>query len=113
MSAAAALLLCLSPTVHDGDTLWCGRHKIRIENIDAPELPDSPKCRDRRAATAWCDFQLGFEARDVLIELLASGTVYYLPMGEDPYRRMLARIYVGKIDAGNYLVARNLARRWR
>ncbi len=52
----AAAALCLSPTVHDGDTIRCGREKVRIANIDAPELPDSPKCHDRRQSYAWCDF---------------------------------------------------------
>ena len=31
----AAAVLCLSPTVHDGDTIRCGREKVRIANIDA------------------------------------------------------------------------------
>jgi len=43
----AAAALCLSPSVHDGDTIRCGRERVRIANIDAPELPDSLKCQDR------------------------------------------------------------------
>ncbi|OYZ97482.1 MAG: nuclease, partial [Novosphingobium sp. 17-62-8] len=39
----AVAVLCLSPTVHDGDTIRCGSERVRIANIDAPELPDSPK----------------------------------------------------------------------
>ena len=49
----AAAVLCLSPPVHDGDTIRCGRERVRIANIDAPELPDSPKCHDRRVSYAW------------------------------------------------------------
>ena len=49
----AAAALCMSPSVHDGDTIRCGRERVRIANIDAPELPDSPKCQDRRRSYAW------------------------------------------------------------
>jgi len=49
----AAAVLCLSPTVHDGDTIRCGSERVRIANIDAPELSDSPKCHDRRVPYAW------------------------------------------------------------
>lgn len=48
----AAAVLCLSPTVHDGDTIRCGSERVRIANINAPELPDSPKCHDRRVPYA-------------------------------------------------------------
>ncbi|EHJ57918.1 hypothetical protein NSU_pLA1024 (plasmid) [Novosphingobium pentaromativorans US6-1] len=49
----AAAALCMSPSVHDGDTIRCGRERVRIANIDAPELPNSPKCQDRRRSYAW------------------------------------------------------------
>jgi len=52
----AALVLCTSVSVHDGDTIRCGQERARIEDIDAPELPDSPKCRDVRRSYAWCDY---------------------------------------------------------
>ena len=113
MSVAAALVLCVTPLVHDGDTLRCGREKIRIENIDAPELPGSPKCKDGRNANAWCDYELGFQSRDALADLLSSGKVYFIRTGTDPYGRTLARVYAEKIDAGRYLIARRLARPWR
>ena len=45
----AAAALCMSPLVHDGDTIRCRRERVRIANIDAPELPDSPKCQDPEA----------------------------------------------------------------
>ena len=69
MSAVAALILCATPLIHDGDTLRCGREKIRIANIDAPELPGSPKCDARRGQTGWCDFALGYRSRDALRSL--------------------------------------------
>ena len=109
----AALALCVSPTVHDGDTLRCGGEKVRIANIDAPELPGSSKCKPPRPAYAWCDFRAGYASRDALIAFLAHGRVTIERFGTDPYGRTLATISVNGVDAGEYLVSRGLARPWR
>jgi hypothetical protein len=61
--------LCVSVTVHDGDTIRCGRERVRIANIDAPELPGSPKCQDRRRSYAWCDYRAGEASRVALVRL--------------------------------------------
>ncbi len=53
-----ALFFCLAPIIHDGDSLRCDGERIRIMNIDAPELPRSPSCARRRSA--WCDYQKGY-----------------------------------------------------
>ena len=34
----AAAALCMSPSVHDGDTIRCGRERVRIANIDVSDL---------------------------------------------------------------------------
>ena len=66
----AAAALCVSVTVHDGDTIRCGRERVRVANIDAPELPGSPKCQDRRVSYAWCDYRAGEAARVALAATL-------------------------------------------
>ena len=109
----AAAALCLSPSVHDGDTIRCGRERVRIANIDAPELPDSPKCQDRRRSYAWCDFATGEASRVALVRLLSRGRVMIERQGTDPYGRTLATVSVGGVDAGDYLIAQGLARPWR
>lgn len=43
----AVLVPCSNPQVHDGDSIRCGKERIRLASIDAPEMPDSPKCRDK------------------------------------------------------------------
>jgi micrococcal nuclease len=108
-----ATALCLSPSVHDGDTIRCGRERVRIANIDAPELADSPKCQDRRRSYAWCDFQAGEASRIALGRLLARGQVMIERLGTDPYGRTLATISVNGIDAGDYLISQGLAKPWR
>ena len=109
----AAAVLCISPTVHDGDSIRCGREKVRIANIDAPELPDSPKCRDRRASYAWCDNRAGEASRAALVRLLSRGRVTIERLGTDPYGRTLATVSVGGVDAGGYLISQGLAKPWR
>ena len=109
----AAAVLCLSPTVHDGDTIRCGREKVRIANIDAPELPDSPKCHDRRASYAWCDYRAGEASRAALVRLLSRGRVMIERLGTDPYGRTLATVSVGGVDASDYLISQGLAKPWR
>ena len=74
--AYASLAFCVAPSVHDGDSIRCGGERNRIANIDAPELPGSPKCEDKRRAYAWCDYQAGYRARDALRGFLSRGRVF-------------------------------------
>ena len=111
--AAAAAVSCLAPQVHDGDSLRCGAERIRIANIDAPELRGSPKCGTRRGYTAWCDYALGQRAGDALRGLVRSGRVTIVRTGTDSYGRTLALVQVDGQDVGEWLIARGLARRWR
>ncbi|WP_225206235.1 thermonuclease family protein [Novosphingobium huizhouense] len=110
---AAGAALCATPSVHDGDTIRCGVERIRIANIDAPELPDSPKCQDNRRAYAWCDYARGYAARDALQQFLAGGRARIERLGQDKYGRSLARVTVSGKDAGGYLVGLGLARWWQ
>ena len=109
----AAAALCLTPIVHDGDSIRCRGERVRIANIDAPELPGSPKCGARRGYTAWCDYRLGMAARDALQGLVARGRVTFVRTGTDAYGRTLALVSVNGIDAGEWLIQQGLARRWR
>lgn len=104
--------VCKQLSVHDGDSIRCGGERIRIENIDAPELPDSPKCHPVRSY-AWCDYQAGYASRDALIAFLVRGRVMVQRTGTDRYGRTLAQVSVNGKDAGAYLVGQGLARWWR
>lgn len=108
---AAAAPLCIA-NVHDGDTIrTCEGERIRIENIDAPEMPGSPKCTDRRRR-GWCDYELAARSRDALAAFLARGPVAVSRSGSDKYGRTLATLSVNGRDAGGYLVSLGLARWW-
>ena len=111
---AAALVFCTTVTVHDGDTIRCGAERIRIANIDAPELRGSPKCGARRGYTAWCDYALGQRAGDALRGLIPRGhRVMIQRTGTDIYGRTLALVQVDGMDVGDWLISQGLARRWR
>lgn len=110
---AAAAVLCLAPAVHDGDSMRCGSERVRIANIDAPELAGSPKCGPRRGYTAWCDYEMGEQARRALAGLLAGRRVMIQRRGNDAFGRTLALVSVDGVDAGEWLMQQGLARRWR
>ncbi|MFD2578800.1 thermonuclease family protein [Novosphingobium colocasiae] len=61
---------------------------------------------------AWCDYDLGYRSRDALSALIATGPVRIDRSGRDRYGRTLATVTVNGRDAGEYLIARGLARRW-
>lgn len=112
LTLLAAASACVA-TVHDGDTIrLCSGERVRIANIDAPELPDSPKCQDRRRQ-GWCDYRLGYSSRDALDAFLQSGAVTIRRSGQDKYGRTLATLSVDGRDAGAYLVSLGYARPWR
>jgi len=109
LTAAAAA--CIA-SVHDGDSIrLCDGERIRIANIDAPEMPGSPKCE--RGRNGWCDYRLAVQSRDALHGLLKTGPAIITRLGTDRYGRTSARVTVNGQDAGQFLIGRGLAKRWR
>lgn len=101
-------------SVHDGDGIrLCSGERIRIANIDAPEMSGSPKCEDRRRSYAWCDFALGVRSRDALRAFVRTGPVALQRQGADRYGRTLANVSVNGKDAGSHLIGLGLAKPWR
>lgn len=89
--------------VVDGDTIWFRGEKIRIANIDAPELRG--KCRAER--------RLARVARDRLRLILENFDIDIRRTGKDRYGRTLATIRAGRIDVGDALIAGGHAAPWR
>lgn len=117
MTILLAAAACIA-TIHDGDTVrLCDGERVRIIGIDAPELPGSPRCNFRQRRTgrnaSWCDYDLGRQSRDALAAFLRSGEVRIERQGQDRNGRTLATLSVNGHDAGRYLIAHGLARRWR
>ena len=92
--------------VVDGDTIWVDGVKIRVADIDTPEI-SSPRCD--------AEYALGIEARDRLVELLNEGEFALETIGnrdEDRYGRKLRVIVRSGRSLGDQLVSEGLARTW-
>lgn len=103
---AAALAICApgprDHCVHDGDTVWIEGEKIRIADIDTPEL--NGECEYERA--------LAIRARDRLIVLLNTDSFAIERSGTDRYGRTLAVLHRSGSSIGAQLVTEDLARAW-
>lgn len=91
--------------VVDGDTFWFRGDKIRIADIDAPEI-FSPHCEDEK--------HVGEIARRRLLELMNAGGFSLQPgwRDTDRYGRKLRTVTRDSQSLGETLVEEGLARRW-
>lgn len=103
---AAALAICApgprDNCVVDGDTFWLAGEKVRIANIDTPEIHG--QCDRER--------DLARQARERLAALM-DGTIALHRQGRDRYGRVLARVTAQGRDVGAVLIAEGLAREWK
>ena len=101
--------LCHGPRITcvvDGDTIWYKHRKIRLTDINAPEISEPA-----------CDYELdlGEKAADRLVVLLNQGpfSLESLPDRDtDKYGRELRKITRGGKSLGEVMVAEGLAERW-
>jgi endonuclease YncB( thermonuclease family) len=91
--------------VIDGDTIRYRGLKIRLEDIDAPEV-FSPQCSS--------EAKLGRRAAERLLDLMNAGPFQLAGGGrdEDRYGRKLRVIQRDGRSVGDTLIAEGLARRW-
>jgi endonuclease YncB( thermonuclease family) len=100
---------CIGPIrttcVVDGDTFWLEGTKIRIADINTPEVSE-PKCPSEAA--------LGERATDRLVVLLNDGgfSLSTIDRDEDKYGRKLRIVTRGGESLGTILVDEGLAERW-
>ena len=90
----------------DGDTFWLAGRKIRIADIDTPEIGE-PKCD--------AEFALGMKATRRLRELLNAGpfTLEAIHVrDQDKYGRDLRVVVRNGRSIGDQLVQEGLARTW-
>ena len=100
---------CIGPIrrtcVVDGDTIWLEGTKIRIADINTPEVSE-PKCGT--------EAKLGEEATERLIVLLNQGAFSLKPIDrdEDAYGRKLRIVTRAGDSLGQKLVSEGLAEEW-
>lgn len=92
--------------VVDGDTFWYRGTKIRIADINAPEV-SSPRCASEAA--------LGAQATHRLVALLNAGSFQLEPIDRDTdrYGRSLRIVTRGGTSLGETMVEEGLAERWQ
>ena len=110
--AAALILSCIAPSVHDGDSLRCQGERVRLVGIDAPEVADSPRCKDGRRARSDCHQGRAVSSRDYLWSL-TRGEVRCTVTGRDAYGRALARCVSDGVDLNRAMLRAGMARRYR
>lgn len=109
-SHRASFGICFGPDrytcVVDGDTLWFEGRKIRIADINTPEI-SSPGCA--------AEMRLGQQAKIRLQELLNQGSfsLASIDRDQDQYGRDLRIITREGQSLGDTLVAEGLAERWQ
>lgn len=88
--------------VVDGDTFWLDGQKIRVADIDTPEI-SSPRCD--------AEFQLGQRAKQRMQQLLNAGPIALEPADRatDRYGRALFRVTRNGTSLGETLVGEGLA----
>jgi len=92
--------------VVDGDTFWFRGEKVRIADIDTPEIR-RPRCVSER--------RLGLAATVRLVELLNDGPFELQQVGDrsvDRYGRKLLLVVRNGSSLGDQLVSEGLAHRW-
>jgi micrococcal nuclease len=92
--------------VVDGDTFWFHGEKIRIADINTPEV-STPQCA--------FEAELGAQATDRLTELLNDGPFSLEPADRDRdrYGRLLRVVTRGGESLGATLVAEGMAEEWQ
>lgn len=106
LTAAAAHAGDRPLRVIDGDTFRAGRERLRIENLDAPDIGDHAKCA--------LEAQRGARSAAYARELVDRGPVTIWPIGRrDRYGRELVRVSIGSKDFATLMIAAGLGRPWR
>ena len=92
--------------VVDGDTFWYHGDKIRIADINAPEV-SHPQCAS--------EARLAARATDRLQQLLNAGafSLESIDRDRDKYGRLLRTVTRGGQSVGEVLVQEGLAERWK
>lgn len=105
----ATLPATAGPRVIDGDTFDMDGERVRIANIDAPELRGGKCDAEKRLARL---------AKRRLAELLAAGAFSIVPGDpldgrlRDRHGRLLATVNRDGADIGEVLIVEDLARPW-
>ena len=106
------------PRIIDGDTIYIGKFKIRLEGIDAPEIKqkckkESLKITSYIGFTFYKNYYCGRIAKEKLIDKVGKSKIKCLSSSKDRYKRYLATCYKNKINLNQWMVRNGYAIAYR
>ena len=90
----------------DGDTIYINKIKYRLHGIDAPEMKQSCKMKDK-------NYKCGVKSKEFLISLIGNQSVKCNQKDIDRYKRIVAECFVGKTNLNKELVRNGWALAYR
>ena len=99
---ADAPYTCAAPVVVDGDSMRCGRTRLRLLGIDAPELHGCPSWRT-------CVSGDGQAARRSLAAALGFGRLRYRIVTTDRFGRSVVMAWAGDVNLSCWQLQRGQA----
>ena len=103
------------PKVVDGDTIHIKSYKIRLEGIDAPEMKQ--KCKKPYLKIMFFNFQKDYYCGQVskkkLVQKIGNKPVKCILLGQDKYKRYLAKCLKGTINLNRWMVRNGYAVAYR
>ena len=94
------------PKIIDGDTIYIYSNKIRLKDIDAPEMKQ--KCKRNKV-----DYFCGVESKNQLKKKIDNSKVKCISSGKDRYNRYLATCFRGSINLNKWMVKNGFAVAYR
>ena len=106
------------PRIIDGDTIYIGKFKIRLEGIDAPEIKQKCKKESLKISsyivfTFYKNYYCGRIAKEKLIDKVGKSKIKCLSSSKDRYKRYLATCYKDKINLNQWMVRNGYAIAYR
>ena len=90
----------------DGDTIHINKIKYRLHGIDAPEIRQSCKIKEK-------NYKCGIKSKKFLVSLIGNQSVRCNQKDIDRYKRIIAECFVGKINLNKELVRNGWALAYR
>jgi len=119
---AAAVFACSPVEIVDGDGLRCAGIAVRLAAIDAPDHPNSRKCRGASKWPRWCDADRARASKAALAALVRGRAVSCVVVDASPFRdgfqrtdrygRPVVRCSVGGRDLSAAQLTSGNARAW-
>ncbi|MFL2663144.1 MAG: thermonuclease family protein [Alphaproteobacteria bacterium] len=90
----------------DGDTIHINKFKYRLHGIDAPEMKQLCKIKEK-------NYKCGIKSKDFLVSLIGKQSVKCNKKDIDRYKRIVAECFVGQTNLNKELVRNGWALAYR